>query len=269
MPLVKVNGIQIGYEIAGDGPPMVLISGLGYSRWQWRLMVPHLAKSYRVLTFDNRGSGETDKPEGPYSAAMLAEDLAELLEVLEMTPAIVLGHSMGGFIAQQLALTRPELVSKLVLASTNFGGPNHIPVTPEAMKVLTDTDTDPVTRVRNGAAIAFAPGFAEANSDLLDEIVQYRLSMPVPPEAYNAQMQIGLSLMSADAAFENKLPDMEIPTLIFFGEYDIVVPVDNAHLLAELLPNSELMILENTGHLFPLEAPERAAVAMIDGLAQL
>ena len=180
MPTVQTNGISIYYEVHGQGQPLVLISGLGYGLWQWQRMIPGLAEHFRVIAFDNRGAGQSDKPDGPYSAAMLAADTAGLIDALEAAPAIVMGHSMGGFVAQQLALTYPDKVSKLILASTNFGGPHHIPITPQAMAVIMNREGDPITLIRNGIEIACAPGFAEAHPELVQALIDYRLTNPCP-----------------------------------------------------------------------------------------
>src|SRR5512138_2197033 len=157
MPRITANGIELYYELHGTGEPLVLISGIGYSLWQWHKMVPFLERHFQAITFDNRGIGQSDKPAGPYSAQMLAADTAGLLDTLGIEKAIVMGHSMGGFIAQALALDFPARVDKLILCSTNFGGPRHVPVTPEAMKVLTDTSSDPLTRFTNGLVVSTAP----------------------------------------------------------------------------------------------------------------
>ena len=267
MPTVNVNGIDIYYEEHGSGEPLLLISGLGYGLWQWHKMVPLLAEHYRVITYDNRGAGQTDKPAGPYNVQMMAADAAGLLDALGVGPAVVVGHSMGGFIAQELALSYPEKVGKLVLASTNFGGPNHIPITPEAMAVLTDRSGDPLELVRRGTAVACAPGFAEAHPEVVEELTQYRLTNPVPPDAYQAQMAVGMGLLAREAAFEGRLKDVTAPTVIFFGEHDRVVPPANAELLQREMPGSSVVLLPDAGHLFPIEAPERAADALIRALA--
>jgi 3-oxoadipate enol-lactonase len=160
MPKVQTNGIELYYEtFGGAGKSLVLISGLGYPHWQWHKMVPLLAEHFQVVAFDNRGMGQSDKPAGPYTAQMLAADTAGLLDVLGIEKAVIAGHSMGGFIAQAMALDFPERVEKLILCSTNFGGPNHVPVTPEAMKALTDVTSDPLTRFKNGLSVSTAPGW--------------------------------------------------------------------------------------------------------------
>jgi pimeloyl-ACP methyl ester carboxylesterase len=264
MPKATANGIEIYYETHGQGQPLVLISGIGYSSWQWHRMVPLLAGNFQVITFDNRGVGQTDKPEGPYTAHMLAADTVGLLDALGIEKAIVMGHSMGGFIAQALALEFPHKVEKLVLCSTNFGGPHHIPVTPEAMKVLTDVSSDPVTRFKNGLYISTAPGWAEKNPQMIQEWVEWRAANPIEPAPYQAQLAIGLGLLQEEAAFENQLHRIKIPTLILFGEYDMVVPPANASLLSEKIANSKVVILPNAGHFFPIEVPGAASQAVIE-----
>ncbi len=264
MPKISANGINIQYEVHGEGTPLVLIAGLGYPAWQWHRMLPYLVRHFQVIAFDNRGVGGTDKPTGPYSAGLLAADTAGLLDALGIGSAVVMGHSMGGFIAQELVLSYPRKVSKLVLSSTNFGGPHHVPVTPEAMQVLSDMTSDPLTRFTNGLVISTAPGFAEQHPELIQEWLDWRISNPSDLAGYQAQMAIGLGLISEAASFENKLPNIKAPTLILFGAYDKVVPPANADLLAAKLPDSKVVILPNAGHFFPMEVPKAASQAIID-----
>ncbi len=265
MPKVKVNDIELYYEaFGGEGTPLVLISGLGYPLWQWHLMVPYLEKHFQVITPDNRGVGQSDKPAGPYTASMLAKDTVGLLDALGIDKAMVMGHSMGGFVAQAMALEYPERISKLILASTNFGGPRHVPVTPEAMAILSDVKSDPLTRLRNGIIVSTAPGFAERQPELIQKWLEWRAANPLDMAGYQAQMGIGLALMPEAAAFENKLPNVAAPTLIIFGAHDKVVPPANADLLAAKLPDAKIVILPEAGHFFPLESPEAASQAVID-----
>ncbi len=264
MPKATANGIEIYYETHGQGQPLVLISGIGYTSWQWHQMIPLLAGHFQVITFDNRGVGQTDKPEGPYTAHMLAADTVGLLDALGIDKAIIMGHSMGGFIAQAMALEFPHKVEKLILCSTNFGGPHHVPVTPEAIKVLTDVSSDPVIRFRNGLYISTAPGWAEKNPQMIREWVDWRAANPIEPAPYQAQLAIGLGLLQEETAFENQLQRIKVPTLILFGRYDMVVPPENASLLAEKIPDSKVVILPNAGHFFPIEVPGAASQAVID-----
>ncbi|MFZ5881317.1 MAG: alpha/beta hydrolase [Chloroflexota bacterium] len=264
MPKVKSNGIELYYEIHGAGKALVLISGLGYPLWQWHKMVPFLAEHFQVITFDNRGVGQSDKPAGPYTAQMLAADTAGLLDSLGIEKAVIMGHSMGGFVAQAMALDFPHKVEKLILCSTNFGGPRHVPVTAEAMKVLSDVTSDAVTRFKNGLVVSTAPGWSEKNPEMIETWLQWRIANPIEPASYQAQMMIGLGLMPEAAAFESKLSRVEVPTLILFGEHDKVVPPANASLLAEKIAGSQVKIFPDAGHFFPMEIAEAASRAVIE-----
>lgn len=258
-----VGEIEMAYEVAGEGHPLILISGVGYGGWFWHKVVPALSEHFRVVTFDNRGAGGTDKPGGPYTTAMMAADTAGLLDGLGIRKAYVLGHSLGGFIAQELALARPELVEKLILASTTYGGPNVIPITPEALEVLTKRDGDPVELVQRGIQVACAPGFAERHPEIVQELLQYRLTNPVPPAQYQAQVMAG-----ATHNAEDRVHRITCPVLVLFGEHDKVVPPGNAELLARKLPNARVKILPNVGHVFPVEDPEATVQAILEFLEE-
>jgi len=115
--------VRIAWERHGSGPPLLLIQGLGYARWGWEPVVDGLARSFELLLFDNRGIGESDAPPGPYTVVELADDAAQVLDEAGVERAHVLGTSLGGMVAQELALGRPQRVEKLVLVCTTPGGP--------------------------------------------------------------------------------------------------------------------------------------------------
>ncbi|HID34807.1 MAG TPA: alpha/beta fold hydrolase, partial [Anaerolineae bacterium] len=254
----------VHYQICGEGHPLLFISGVGYGGWFWHKQVPMLSQHFQVITFDNRGAGGTDKPDGPYTTAQMAGDTVGLLEALGIELAHVVGHSLGGFIAQELVLSRPELVSRLVLASTTYGGPNVIPITPEALEVLTRREGDPVELVRRGIAIATAPGFAGQKPEVVQELIRYRLTNPVPPAQYQAQVMAG-----ATHNAEARIGQIRCPTLILFGEHDRVVPPGNAELLARKIPDAQVMILPGVGHIFPIEDLEATNSALLEFLKEL
>lgn len=266
MSTVTTNGIDLYYERHGSGPVVALIPGLGYDGWMWHKMIPGLAEQFQVVSIDNRGSGQSDKPPGPYTAQMLAADVIGLLDALGERKAHIVGHSMGGFIAQAIAVDYPERVDRLVLSATNFGGPHHVPITPPAMAVLTDVSGEPLERLRRGIVISTAPGFAERSAEVVESWVQHRAAHPIDPTGYQAQLAIGLGLLSEAASFEHKLGRVTAPTLILFGEHDAVVPPANAELLASKLPNARVEILPNAGHFFPFETPQAANRVITDFL---
>jgi len=136
MPTVKANGINLYYETHGKGEWLVLIQGYGGSSGQWYRDVPFLSREYRVITFDNRGTGRSDKPDIPYTMAMMAGDIAGLLQAIGVDIAHVCGASMGGMIAQEFALNYPDMVASLILRGTNCGGTHAIQPSDESLMFL-------------------------------------------------------------------------------------------------------------------------------------
>jgi pimeloyl-ACP methyl ester carboxylesterase len=268
MPVLKANDIHIAYEIQGSGLPLVLISGVGYGAWFWHKIVPDLSQKYQVITFDNRGAGGSDKPVGPYSVSMMAADTAGLMDALGIARAAVMGHSLGGFIAQELIHTRPELVDKLILASTNHGGMNVIPITPAALEVLTNREGDPLELVRRGIEIACAPEFAARQLEIVQELIKYRFTNPVPPLQYQAQVAAGAGMAAlTDVQVDQRLAAIQVPTLILFGEFDQVVPPGNADLMVSKIANAHTKIIPATGHIFPIEDQAATVNALIPFLS--
>ncbi len=260
MPRAEVNGIQVYYEIHGEGPNLALIEGLGYDCWMWYRQIPDFAAHFRLLVYDNRGVGRSDAPPGPYSHEENASDLAALLDHLGWVRTHVLGVSMGGFIAQQFALRHPERVNRLVLAATGFGGPNMSPVPPEAVAAMTpDSSWSAEERIRRAMPIAFsARSWTETHREEFDHIVRLRLEYPQPPHGAIAQLMAGVTFN-----VEAKLGKIAAPTLVLAGDEDHVVPPRNAQLLAGALPNGRLDMLEGCGHVLNIECPERFNRAVI------
>jgi len=263
MPKADTNGIQLHYQIHGQGHPLLLIAGVGYGAWFWEKIIPGLAEHYQVIAFDNRGAGKSDKPEGPYTVSMMAEDTIGLLETLEIKDVYLLGHSLGGFIAQEVVVQQPDLVSKLILASTNFGGTKVIPITPEALEVLTSREGDPVELVQRGIKISTAPGFVEREQNVVKELTDYRFTNPVPPPQYQAQVTAGAGMAAlTDEQVEKRMSGIQVPVLILFGAHDRVVPPGNAELMAEKIPDAEIKFLPEAGHIFPIEKPTETIQAV-------
>lgn len=261
MPIVQTNEVSLYYEIHGEGFPILLIASVGYDHWFWRHQVEGLIPYYQVIVFDNRGSGQSEKPDGPYSVRQMADDTANLMNALSIHKAHVIGHALGGAIAQELALSYPGFVDRLVLASSTFGGPGAIPITPNALAILSQQGVDQETLVRREVAVSTAPGFAEAASACFEEIVAYRLAMPLLKEPYQSQILAEVQHNTAD-----RLHRLDAFTLVLNGEFDEVTPPGNADLLASTLPNAGAFILPGVGHIFPLEAPELTNKVLLEFL---
>ncbi|SES92380.1 alpha/beta fold hydrolase [Anaerobranca gottschalkii] len=261
MPKIQVNDIQMYYEIHGEGTPLVLIEGLGYATWMWYKQIDELAKHFQVIVFDNRGVGETDKPDCEYTIEMFADDLAELLSKLGIEKAHILGVSMGGFIAQEFALKYPHMVDKLILCSTSFGGPNSIPIPMETLQIMLKgggvyTSLDEIKE-----AIATALDKDNLNEEVLNKIMEEKMKDPQPKYAYQRQLMAGAGFNA-----ENRVEKIKSETLILAGKGDRVVPPENAVLLKEKIPCSKMIIIEKAGHVFFMEQPEETNKAIIDFL---
>lgn len=234
----------------GEGDPIVLIPGLGYASWFWQGQEP-LAESHLLMAVDPRGAGQSPKPDGPYTIDRMAIDVAEVIAGAG-GPAHVVGHSMGGYIAQSLALARPDLVRSLTLVSTTCGGPRHLPV-PEATLTawLKETHRPPAEYARATMHLSLRPGWTDEHPTKYDDLLRRRLEHPTPTEAWQHQF-------AACEAFLNDGADVgsiTAPTLVVHGDADRVVPIGNAHLLTEVIPGARLALFEGAGHLVSIESP--------------
>lgn len=229
------------------------MQGLGYSKWASRAQWADYAARRRVLAFDNRGTGLSGRPAGPYSVEMLAGDAASVLDVRGIAQADVYGHSMGGYIALTMAVSRPDLVRSLVLVATGPGGPDHEPLPQATSDVWRAAVGLPLEEsVRLTMPTVFAPGWIEDHPVEYAEWLEARLDPPTPPECWRAQFVAAGRYRHRGVRVE----EIGVPALVVHGDLDAVVPVVNGRLLAERMPSAELVVLEGRGHVPMLEAPE-------------
>jgi 3-oxoadipate enol-lactonase len=236
--------VRIAWERHGSGDPLLLVHGLGYARWGWEPVLEPLALSFDVILFDNRGIGESDAPPGPYTAAELAADAAQVLDEARVGRAHVLGTSLGGMVAQELALAAPERVDRLVLACTTPGGPGAFPMPERTVQLMTSGAT-----LRQYVENALAP---EPDPELVDRILRHREATAQPFDAWSAQAAAGATF---DAL--GRIGEIEAPTLILHGTEDAVVDSRNSSLLANRIPDSRVELFPGGGHLFFWEQPDR------------
>lgn len=263
MPRVKVNDVELYYELYGAGEPLLLIEGLGYAAWMWYRQVPELSRHYRVIIFDNRGVGNSDKPDRPYTIEMMAGDAAGLLKALGVPRAHILGVSMGGYIAQAFAVAYPEMTNKLVLACTSFGGPNAVPTPGETLMAMTcAAGGTPEEIILRAMAPALTPKFLEQEKEEVAKIVRWRLEKPTPRYAWQHQFNA-----VARANLEDRVTGIVAPTLILTGAKDRVIPTENSKLLHEKIRGSVLKIFPDTGHLFFIEKYREFNAAVLEFLA--
>ncbi len=264
MPKIKVNDINIYYETHGDGFPLILIRGLSSDVYRWPPnFIAELSKHLKIILFDNRGAGRTDKPVIEYSIEMMADDTTGLMKVLNIEKAHILGYSMGGHIAQEIALKYPEKVKKLILCSTGCGGPNGIPASEEVRTALAINreGLSDEELVRNWIIFYFIESFIRDKPDEVDEYVRRSLLAPIPSHSYRRQLKAINKFNSY-----KRLKNIRTPTLILSGKEDILVPHENSILLAENMPGAKLVLLDNLGHGLFTPKPLLLAKAIIEFL---
>jgi len=273
MSMAIVGDANIEYYLEGDGPPLLLVSGFTAQASRWsepfiRLLQLH----FTTVRYSHRGTGTSDRLAGEISLRDLADDAAGLLTELGIEKAHVLGVSMGGMIAQELALNHPQRVKGLVLGCTTCGGASHsdreggaVPAAPEVIALLTpQAGLSREEQVRRSWPAVTTPEFLDSHRDVMEERLRVSLINPTPIET--AQWQ-----MAAVQVFDtfDRLPQIKAPTLVLHGDRDVLVPVANAHALKERIPGAELRIVAGAGHLFTFEFPEESAAAVVEFLAKV
>ncbi|MDG7042354.1 MAG: alpha/beta hydrolase [Nitrososphaerota archaeon] len=257
MPLRKVGDIKIYYEVHGNGEPLVLIAGCGTDSSVWLPQAQELSLRYHVITFDNRGTGRSDKPDTPYTMQMMAADVAGLLDSIGIEAAHILGYSMGGVIAQEFALTYPGRALTLILSCAYpAGAPDVVLPEPQAMSLMFDPDTiarlTPVEWSGKLLGCMCSQEFLDRHPQLVNEFVDRQSKHPTPLHGIMRQVEAMLSASTYD-----RLSRIKAPTLVLGGTADRVTPCENLRLLATKIPNSELVILENLGHGMFIEGTEQ------------
>lgn len=244
MPTTNAPGFRMEYETHGAGTPLLLINGLGSDRSEWLFQLPEFSKRFRVITFDNRGVGESDAPPGPYSTAQMADDAAALLAHLGVDRAHVLGVSLGGMIAQEVALRHPARVERLVLACTAPGGEGSLRPAPEVLRsFVLSPGTDLEEAVRRVVPLLYSERYRRDHPGEIEEFVRRRLASPVSAQSHAWQ----LSAAVRHAAWD-RLSGIRAPTLVITGDADRVVPPENSHRIARRIPGAKLVVLPGAPH---------------------
>ena len=255
MPNATVGDISIHYTEVGEGDPLLLIMGFGMPGDAWLGSLPFL-QGFRAIYYDNRGTGQSAKPDGPYTVVQMAEDGAGLLRRLGIDRAHVYGVSMGGMIAQELVLRHPQRVRSLVLGCTMCGGEHAVMAEEAVLDELFQTvqsmgQTDREAWVDRQLPLLFRREWIAENPGIRDMLVMAAQMMPATPPATAQNAMAGLFGWSS----YERLPQIKAPTLIVHGDHDVLIPVENARVLAERIPGATLHIVEGAGHGYPAQDP--------------
>jgi 3-oxoadipate enol-lactonase len=262
MPKVKVGDINVYYEVHGEGELLVLIMGLGGNTTRWFHILPVLSQEYRVIAFDNRGAGQSDKPDIPYTMEMMADDIAGLLDTINIDSAHIFGISLGGMIAQHFALRHPQRVTSLILGCTRCGGQHSIMddqgsgnvLDPQRLWTMT-----PEERARDMLPALWSQEFIDNNPEIVEEHIALSIENPIDPTGYIRQLQAANSHDTYD-----RLPEIKVPTMVIAGDADLLIPAGNSVILASRIPGAELVILPKMGHGFYTEARDETSRIIMD-----
>ena len=277
MNIARVGSLDLYYEEHGSGPPLLLLMGLAADSTAWMFQLPAFERQYRTIVMDNRGVGRSAKPPGPYTIHEMADDSAGLLDVLDIRRAHVVGVSMGGMIAQELALRHPERVRSLVLACTfpepdadverqrrfslqQFGGS----VTSNGEMRVDLKAVDPMQFVQVMLPTVFNPEFIAAELPKLIQVFSGALQYGFSLEAILGQIQAVMTHRATD-----RLHQITAPTLVITGDADRLVPPANSDVLAKLVPGARLVKVPGGSHGFNFETPEVFNRAVLDFLASV
>ena len=252
MPVAQSGDIRLHFESTGaPGAPVLLVMGLGMTATGWWRTTPVLAEALTVIAFDNRGVGRSDRPPGPYSVAQMADDAIAVLDAAGHDAAHVYGISLGGMIAQEIALRHPRRVRALVLGATTPGGPRAMPADEATLAFFhRRTEMPALESVWASVPYNYAARTRESRGDAIAQDIAQRLRFPIEPEPYAAQLQAALGHDTHE-----RLAGIAVPTLVVHGDEDRMVHPDNAHLLAEAIPDAELRRYPQAAHLYPTDEP--------------
>jgi pimeloyl-ACP methyl ester carboxylesterase len=257
--VAATDATELAVTVVGDGPPLLLIPGLGATRVVFDPLMPMLVPHFRVAVYDQRGIGASQPSPGPFTTAQLGDDAAAVLDGLGMARAAVLGASFGGMVAQQLAVRHADRVALLVLAATGPGG-GHLVREPDpsaSAALMGKGARTPEEAYRVACTVLYSRRFQEEHPGFIDQQVRDRARRPIAPGSFQAQLAASRAHDTWD-----QLPSIRAATLVMHGSEDAVMPLANAELLAARIPGATIDVFDGAGHLFFHEQPERTASAL-------
>ncbi len=249
MPYVTNRGARLYWEEHGSGPSVLLIMGLSFTSEMWFRVVPHLANSYRTIIFDNRGIGKSDVPRGPYTIRTLANDAEAVLDAAGVTAAHVVGASMGGMVAQELALRSPGRVRSLMLGCTSYSG--LFGKWPNFRKGPNQLSWFRASRQEREWAMRQMLYAADTPHEWIEEDIGIRCQCNWTYKGVLSQLA-GILLWSS----YSRLPSIKVPTLVVHGEEDHVLPPQNGRIVASRIPSARFVLVPNAGHILMTDQPE-------------
>ncbi|MDA8330171.1 MAG: alpha/beta hydrolase [Candidatus Dormibacteraeota bacterium] len=244
-------GVRLLVHEVGRGAPLLLIPGLGTDHHAFVWNVGELSRRWRCLVLDQRGIGGSDATPGPYTMGQLADDAGAVVAALAPSGAFVMGVSMGGMVAQELAIRHPDAVLSLVLGCTGPGGRVAVRADPADTRLLLGGDAkEPGLAYRVACQVLYERTWREHHPEVIEDAVHWRATHPVRPGVFAAHWA---AIRHHDTG--DRLGQISAPTLVLHGTSDVVMPPGNGAVLAERIPHSTLRWLAGRGHMFFQEDP--------------
>ncbi len=264
MPTVRANNIEIYYEEHGSGEPLLLIMGWGGNAATWHPQIPGLAERYRVIAFDNRGAGRTSAPDERYTTRQMAADAVGLLDALEVPRAHVFGVSMGGMIAQELALEHPERVGALILGGTSPGSDRAAGIAElrdeiETFREIIKDGGPDLQWFSEFMKLLWTEGALTRSDSQVQDFVLSFIRFPPPPHGLRNQ---AAAITDHDA--HDRLPRITHRTLVITGAEDPLIDPQNSLILAVRIPGAELRFFPGLKHAFHLERADLVNSVIVD-----
>lgn len=261
MPKAVINGVGLNYEETGAGPPLLLLMGFGDSIAAWSMQVPAFADRHRTIALDHRGTGDSESPVDGYSIPQFSDDAIGLLDHLGIQRAHVLGYSMGGRVAQDMAARYPGRVGAIVLAAS-AARPNPLNVYSLRAAAYLYREFGAEAAAAFGPLISFTHGYFADHLDALSENLGKPAAHPMAPHAYEGHVQ---AIERHDTT--PILGQITAPALVLMGEDEWLNPKADADIMLNGIANSRLQVLEGGGHGFLWEIPEAFNRAVLEFLA--
>jgi 3-oxoadipate enol-lactonase len=263
MPILQRNDFHTYFEECGSGEALVLVCGISADLQAWRFVLPELSKHFRVITFDNRGAGRSSAPDEPYTIEQMASDLLALLDHLQISSTNLLGWSMGGLIAQSLALSQPERIKHLVLLGS-FAAPDGMLRNAISNWVNIRLSNMPYEQVvRHVARLVYSPVLAN-NEATYEGFIQAMVKNPYRQPVHGFVRQAGALIRYAQP---ERLSNLRLPVSVMVGECDQLAPPYLSEQLAAVFPKAKLQVLPGAHSGF-VEYPAQYADAVTNALCR-
>jgi pimeloyl-ACP methyl ester carboxylesterase len=251
MPVAKNGSVELYWESSGEGPAVLLLAGQGMTLPGWWSTIPVLQRHFRVIAFDSRDTGRSSRVALPYSVAQMADDAIAVLDAAGEKRAHVYGISLGGTVAQELALRRPDRVRALVLGATSPGGLHAVLPGPLALTFFARAGAmGPEEAEWAAVPYAYSEATRRHHGERIAENIARRVTSPPGTLSYLHQA----AALAAHSTF-NRLGNIIAPTLVVHGEQDVVIPPDNGRMLAGRIPGAQLRLWPEAGHLYIIDEP--------------